>query len=179
MPICKTCLDDLEVDQFEAEPKMRSGHRSSCRECRKKQKLAAYYRRRDEVLEEKRAKYASDPSGERTRCLAYYHKNRDAQLENKKKWRSRNPEVQRAWNQRRRAMRAGNGFEPYRRVDIFERDGWTCKLCDLPVDPSLDWPHPMAKTIDHVIPVSKGGPDSPANVQLAHFGCNLRKFTNV
>lgn len=36
-------------------------------------------------------------------------------------------------------------------------------------------PNLMAPTIDHVIPISHGGDDTKANVQLAHFGCNNRK----
>ncbi|MCF6328416.1 MAG: HNH endonuclease [Henriciella sp.] len=30
-------------------------------------------------------------------------------------------------------------------------------------------------TFDHVIPRSKGGPDTPANLQLAHARCNKIK----
>lgn len=33
-------------------------------------------------------------------------------------------------------------------------------------------PDPLAPTIDHVIPISLGGDDIRANVQLAHFRCN-------
>jgi len=36
-------------------------------------------------------------------------------------------------------------------------------------------PHPKAPTIDHVIPLSKGGTHEPANVQLAHYYCNSIK----
>jgi len=36
-------------------------------------------------------------------------------------------------------------------------------------------PHPLAPTIDHVVPLAAGGLHEPANVQLAHFLCNARK----
>lgn len=36
-------------------------------------------------------------------------------------------------------------------------------------------PHPKAPTIDHILPISKGGQDVHANIQLAHFECNWRK----
>jgi 5-methylcytosine-specific restriction endonuclease McrA len=36
-------------------------------------------------------------------------------------------------------------------------------------------PEPLAPTIDHIVPVSKGGDDTRANVQLAHFRCNSVK----
>jgi 5-methylcytosine-specific restriction endonuclease McrA len=35
-------------------------------------------------------------------------------------------------------------------------------------------PHHLM-TIDHVLPLSRGGDDTPANVRLAHRLCNVRK----
>jgi 5-methylcytosine-specific restriction endonuclease McrA len=35
--------------------------------------------------------------------------------------------------------------------------------------------HPLYLTIDHVIPLSKGGEHSPLNVQAAHATCNYSK----
>ena len=51
-----------------------------------------------------------------------------------------------------------------------------CGICGQPVDFSLKWPDPMSKTIDHIIPVAKGGhPSALENLQLAHFKCNRLK----
>lgn len=51
-----------------------------------------------------------------------------------------------------------------------------CGICGQPVDFSLKWPDPMSKTIDHIIPVAKGGhPSAIENLQLAHFKCNRQK----
>ena len=52
----------------------------------------------------------------------------------------------------------------------------TCAICGQPVDFSIKWPHPMSPTIDHIVPVIKGGhPSDIDNLQLAHFACNRRK----
>ena len=52
----------------------------------------------------------------------------------------------------------------------------TCGICGNPVDVSLKPPNPMAPTIDHIIPVSKGGhPSDIKNLQLAHSACNRQK----
>ena len=52
----------------------------------------------------------------------------------------------------------------------------TCGICGKPVDMSLKYPHPMAPTIDHIVPVAKGGhPSSLENLQLSHFSCNRQK----
>lgn len=175
MPVCKKCHEDLPVSSFELEPKMKSGHRSDCHECHKESKRAAYYRSRERVLEAKRAAYAADPVTERQRCLAYYHATREERLSAKKAWRESNPDRYREWNARRRAMKLGNGFEPYRREDIFERDRWVCQICLDPVDPSLEWPHSLSRSIDHIVVLSKGGPDAPGNVRLAHLSCNISR----
>jgi 5-methylcytosine-specific restriction endonuclease McrA len=55
------------------------------------------------------------------------------------------------------------------------RDGWTCGICGLPVDKTVQYPARMAPTIDHVTPISHGGRHRWDNVQLSHFACNMAK----
>ena len=51
-----------------------------------------------------------------------------------------------------------------------------CGICGKPVDFSYSYPHPMSPTVDHIIPVSKGGhPSDLDNLQLAHRCCNRQK----
>lgn len=51
-----------------------------------------------------------------------------------------------------------------------------CGICGKPVDFSYKNPHPLAPTVDHIIPVSKGGhPSDLSNLQLAHRCCNRQK----
>ena len=51
-----------------------------------------------------------------------------------------------------------------------------CYLCGKPVDFSLQPPHPLSATVDHVIPIDKGGsPDDIDNLHLAHRVCNRAK----
>lgn len=58
---------------------------------------------------------------------------------------------------------------------IYKTQG-VCGICGLPVDMELKSPDPMSKTIDHIIPVSKGGhPSDLSNLQLAHRCCNRQK----
>lgn len=58
---------------------------------------------------------------------------------------------------------------------VAQRDKWRCQLCDQKVNPALQWPHPLSKSLDHIIPISCGGEHSYANTQLAHLVCNIRK----
>jgi hypothetical protein len=75
----------------------------------------------------------------------------------------------------RKARRKDAFVERVIRQRIYERDRWKCGICKRKVDPSLEVPHPLSKTIDHIIPLSKGGTHEPRNVQLAHFICNSKR----
>lgn len=63
--------------------------------------------------------------------------------------------------------------------EIFERDRGRCQLCGELVDRTLQWPDPMGVSLDHIIPVSRGGTHEPKNVQLAHWKCNHAKRARV
>lgn len=80
-----------------------------------------------------------------------------------------------AKNRRRRAAKRGRPSEPYTTAEIAARDRFRCRLCGGRVAMKQAVPHPKAPTIDHVVPVSEGGDDTRANVQLAHFVCNSVK----
>lgn len=76
---------------------------------------------------------------------------------------------------RRRARQYGVGHEPYSRQAVYDRDGGDCQLCGEHIDLSISYPDPMYFSIDHVIPLSKGGHDHFDNVQSAHMICNQEK----
>jgi 5-methylcytosine-specific restriction endonuclease McrA len=80
-------------------------------------------------------------------------------------------------NRRRRARLRAVERVPYDDLSIFERDGWYCRICSGPTrrEARGSVSDPAAPTIDHIVPLSKGGADAPWNVQCAHRGCNARK----
>jgi 5-methylcytosine-specific restriction endonuclease McrA len=54
-----------------------------------------------------------------------------------------------------------------------KRDLWAIsKLCGIC---SKDLPGIHKSTLDHIIPLSKGGADDESNLQLAHLNCNNAK----
>ncbi len=55
-----------------------------------------------------------------------------------------------------------------------------CGICGKPVDFGFKFPHPLSPTVDHIIPVAKGGhPSDMSNLQLAHFTCNRQKSDKI
>jgi 5-methylcytosine-specific restriction endonuclease McrA len=76
---------------------------------------------------------------------------------------------------RKRARRLGVAYDPIAPHDVFVRDGWVCGVCSEAIDPDLRYPHLMSASVDHVVPMSRGGGHVWDNVQAAHFMCNSLK----
>lgn len=100
---------------------------------------------------------------------------------NDKRATGRDPERRRisyaAKNKRRRARLHGVATESYTLTEIAKRDRQRCGLCSRKVNMTLRHPHRRSPSIDHIVPISAGGDDVRANVQLAHLICNIRKRT--
>lgn len=58
---------------------------------------------------------------------------------------------------------------------LYARDKGICSLCSKHVNAKLKFPHQQSGTVDHIIPLSRGGEESYRNTALAHLGCNIRK----
>ena len=76
---------------------------------------------------------------------------------------------------KRRAIKAGVEYEPVNRRKVYERDEWACHICGDGIDPDAAWPDFMCASIDHVVPLSQGGPHTYANIKAAHWLCNSYK----
>ena len=83
----------------------------------------------------------------------------------------------------RRAIRYGVDWEKGITLKaLIERDNGVCQICGRPVDINDVKDGHIRKnypTIDHIIPLSKGGPHTWNNVQLAHMGCNSGKCDRI
>lgn len=68
---------------------------------------------------------------------------------------------------KRRAYIRGSQVQLFTLEDIIRRDGPACYLCK--VDPAIN------PTLEHVIPLSRGGSHNPLNCRVACHSCNSRK----
>lgn len=89
--------------------------------------------------------------------------------------RQRWPETYKAHDQLRRARKMGLDTEVFTTKEICERDGWTCGICRLPVEPGLRYPNPRSASLDHIVPLSKSGPHTRANCRCSHLECNVAR----
>lgn len=83
-------------------------------------------------------------------------------------YRLRNPGKHAEIENRRRARKLAQFVAPVDPVTIRDRDKGLCGICG----------HAVAsdeQSLDHIVPLARGGTHEPANVQLAHRSCNSRK----
>lgn len=60
-----------------------------------------------------------------------------------------------------------------------ERDNWICHICSGHIDPALKYPNRYSLSVDHVIPLSKGGTHGYGNCKSSHWICNVLKSDKV
>lgn len=84
-------------------------------------------------------------------------------------------ERRRVAQQRRRAKINGLARDMFSFKDIADRDKWSCRLCGEKVDRKIKYPNKLSPSLDHIVPISKGGGHTKENVQLAHLHCNMQK----
>jgi endogenous inhibitor of DNA gyrase (YacG/DUF329 family) len=74
---------------------------------------------------------------------------------------------------RRRARKRTDNAERVHLLSIVERDGWLCGICGQPIDRIRT--DQQGPSIDHIVPLAKGGEHRLSNCQLAHRICNSYK----
>lgn len=120
-------------------------------------------------------------NAERKRVVSreWYENNRERVYAANAAWRGSNPEkvlsITRKSAQKRRAVKRSAFVESFSIEEIFARDNGKCWICSSPVDNSLAYPDPMSKSLDHKVPLARGGKHSRSNAGLSHLVCNMRK----
>lgn len=171
----------------------RRAHRALHGDRIREQEAASRNRRENAIKARKASWYQENAERLRAKQTAYYEANRetiseyhrgryvqdpDAFREKSREYRKANPGRCRLWNAEYRTRKSQHSelFDP---VEIFERDGWVCGICEGDIDPALSYPDPQCASLDHVIPLSRDGLHTRVNAQASHLRCNLRKNVRV
>lgn len=83
--------------------------------------------------------------------------------------------AEKAARTRRRMRKRAAVVEEFEPSDVFTRDQFRCGICKKRLEMDKRVPHPKAPTIDHILPLSRGGQHTLANVRAAHFICNSKR----
>lgn len=98
-------------------------------------------------------------------------------------WKNANREhylaTQRERVRRRRAMILETQTEEFTDDDVRMMYGDDCYLCGERINFRLRWPNPKSPSLDHVIPLSRGGAHTLENCAMTHWECNNKKNANL
>lgn len=132
--------------------------------------------------------YLENKEKTQLKARKWYLANRELTIQRASDWVKENPEKSKASQRRvahRRRVRKINGVSsPYTESQVLELYGTNCHICKEPID--LAAPRTIKKKgwhwglhIDHIIPISKGGPDTLENVKPSHGICNVKKGARI
>jgi hypothetical protein len=160
---------------------------------RRREADPGYRRRQYEATREKTAENtrrwrAENPEKVKENRRRYMAENADKIREDRRRWEAENPDKvisnRSLKNQRRRARMRDAFIEDVPPLEIFERDNWQCQIpgCRFPGVPArLDAGRygPLLASLDHIIPLSKGGKHERSNLACSHLQCNQVKQDRV
>ena len=195
MKTCTGCKRLLPLEAFYTYKRAKDGRMSRCKECFKMYAVARRARdpeaareydrkatakqrakNREVMLERTRQWRAKNKEHLREYNRRYRAANLDRILAKHKEWLEANKDKE-SWVRYRREHGL---LQFYKRRDLTmggdaitlrklaERDNWRCHICGKRVSEKR-W------SMDHLVPLSKGGPHTFANVALAHLKCNQRR----
>jgi hypothetical protein len=105
----------------------------------------------------------------------HYLANKEKYRQSRRRWRAENPDkVGKLQAMRARAELEGNA-KPELIEAKWEASDKTCCLCGDPIDNTLPPRHPMSRTLEHLIPIVRGGRHDMDNIAFAHYSCNASK----
>jgi len=84
-------------------------------------------------------------------------------------------------NRKRRARKYNNGpLDSIDPIDVFDRDGWRCRICGVYTPKSLrGTTEDRAPELDHIVPLAAGGTHTLDNVQCSCRACNSEKGATI
>jgi hypothetical protein len=63
---------------------------------------------------------------------------------------------------------------------VAQRDGWVCGICRQAVPRTTSkLSRELMASLDHIVPIARGGSHTYDNVQLSHYRCNLSKGSRL
>lgn len=172
MKMCARCKEILSVESFGNDSSRKDGLSIWCKPCRKEYRATPRYRAQSRV-----------------HSATFYRLNKDKVLDGNREWKARNIESVNAsmkdWKAKnrmrvaeieatRRARIKGvsiGNLSPNYSISLFDFYGNVC------INPSCSTPITTRNflTVDHVVPVSRGGSHDVSNMQPLCLSCNCAK----
>ena len=137
---------------------------------------SAWAQRNPEAVAAKNKRWReANKERKRITTAAWTAKNQERKKATNAAWEKSHPDAMAAKSARRRVAKSASPVECFSPQEIYERDHWRCRICGGLAARWRKHRDPFSATLDHVVPLVKGGPHTRENVQLAHMACNSRK----
>lgn len=181
--VCSTCKNDLLLEDFGSQKRGLYGRKSECKKCLSKKEAARRATDPEAYRKYQREWWASHPKTEddkikaAEKARAWYSRNKSRHLANWHRWIKENQDafkviqkkylVKNPVHIRRKAYmdKIERTLTQEQWDDVLKAFNHCCAYCL----------QPKKLTMDHVIPVSKGGPHTAENVVPSCKSCNSRK----
>ena len=189
---CSTCGDVKPLGEFNVKTSSHDGHCAQCKVCRSTARKAsykanpekdkarsnAYYRSNTKKVRAKwAADYKANPEKFKAISAANYRTNPEKIRARVAAWVVANPEVTAIAHQRRRDLDSKNDAgisDTEMRETIRDANNMALGICAYCFKPFGETAK-SKRTVDHVIPRTKGGRTVPENVVIACLSCNSKK----
>lgn len=161
---CTSCGCELPLSEFWKDESRPIGVKSWCKSCMRTARREWGAENRESLAEKSRAVKGS-------RSLQQKERDREVTAE----WKRRNPEKVRDHNHRRRALKAGTAYGTIDLDALWDSCGGACPDCGIAISREAAWLDPRFASVDHIIPLSRGGIHAQGNLRYTCLPCNLRK----
>lgn len=179
---CSKCKKTKPLDEFYEDASI-DGRYSSCKQCKRESKRQYYAKHREE-MNKRTAQYRIDnPRYDVQHRIKYRAKHREEINRHAAQWRTENPNYHhqyridnagkyRAYTANRKALSiaAEGTFTDEQFVELCNKYGNRCLCCGK---------DNVKLTVDHIVPLSKGGSNNLENVQCLCKSCNSKKHTKT
>jgi hypothetical protein len=191
---CSKCGEIKSISKFCKKRASKDGLNLYCGDCRKeyfriyrdknKERLkcyfGVYYKDNIKLIKEKQKEYYKDNNGRiKEQARKYYENNIEKKKAGFREYRKNNIEKDREHSRRRRASIWNTIIEKIDFPQVCEDRNWICGICGKKINKKIKHPNLQCVSLDHKIPLSKGGTHTYSNIQPTHLICNLYKYNNI
>lgn len=165
---CRVCDKELILGENWAGYRQK-WHNYLCRACDRLDGKTYYKSHKKQQLARMRSWRETHSEEKAARARRWYQANKQETISRASRWQKAHPEQRRAivyrGNMKRRARLAQVAYEPIDRNVIFAYDDYRCVYCGSAEN----------LTLDHIVPVAKGGAHIEDNLVTACLHCNISK----
>lgn len=169
MLLCSRCQEEKPEEAFYVDKAKKRGYYSHCKTCHNAT-VRAYHVAHPEVRAAANKRFRQGNG--RQRRITYSASWNQAHPEYFVTYRREHRKEHARNEQKRRALLHGQFIEDVDHHMVYERDQGICGICQAEVT----W---TDFSLDHIIPISKGGLHSYANTQTSHLACNIAKGVTI